>query len=88
MQIALNLIRNSFSILIEILQFMMFVRAILSWVPGLADNAFGDFIYTVTEWLIAPVRYLFDMMGWNRMMMFDLPFLVTFILLSFLGSVL
>lgn len=87
MYVILAVLRNSIGLLVEILQFMMFARAILSWIPGLADNAFGDFLYTVTEWLIMPVRALFDKMGWNNMMMFDLPFLVTFILLSIAGSI-
>ena len=71
---------------IDVLQFMMMIRAIMSWIPGFEGTKFSDFVYSVTEWVILPVRNLFDRMGFGNGFMFDLPFLATFILLSIIGN--
>lgn len=88
MQIFLALFRSTLDTLLDILQYMMFFRALISWFPGLSESSVGVFLYTVTEWLIIPVRALFDRCGWNNMMMIDVPFFVTFIILSIVGSIL
>ncbi|MBO4950070.1 MAG: YggT family protein [Clostridia bacterium] len=85
---VLAVLRYTVSLFLEVLQFMMLARAVFSWFPNLSDSALGDFLFTVTEWVITPVRMLFDKMGWGMNMMIDIPFFVTFILLSVLGSVL
>ena len=41
---------------LNVLLFLMFARALASWLPDVADSAFGEFLYTVTEWVIYPVR--------------------------------
>ncbi len=81
-------VKSTVGIFIDVLQFMMFARAIVSWIPGLDDTRLGDFLFTVTEWVITPVRSLFDSLGFNVPMMFDIPFLVTYILLTILGALL
>lgn len=85
---VLAVLRYTVSLFLEVLQFMMLARAVFSWFPNLSDSALGDFLFTVTEWVITPVRMLFDKMGWGMNMIIDIPFFVTFILLSVLGSVL
>lgn len=85
---VLAVLRYTVSLFLEVLQFMMLARAVFSWFPNLSDSALGDFLFTVTEWVITPVRMLFDKMGWGMNMMIDIPFFVSFILLSVLGSVL
>lgn len=85
---VLAVMRYTVSLFLEVLQFMMLARAVFSWFPNLSDSALGDFLFTVTEWVITPVRMLFDKMGWGMNIMIDIPFFVTFILLSVLGSVL
>ncbi|MBE6681216.1 MAG: hypothetical protein E7600_02880 [Ruminococcaceae bacterium] len=85
MQIALALLRGTAGLVIEVLRFMMFARAIVSWIPSLSESRIADFLFAVTEFLITPVRILFDKMGWNNSMMIDIPFFVTFIFLTFIG---
>lgn len=88
MNLALALLLSTLSIFIEILQLIMLVRAIMSWIPGLDGTPFSDFVFTLTEWVITPMRSLFDRFGWGNGMMIDLPFFATFILLSVVSSVL
>lgn len=88
MYTILFVLRCTVGLALEVLQFMMLARAIFSWFPNLSDSSLGDFLFTVTEWFITPVRALFDKFGWGNGMMFDMPFFVTFILLSIIGSAL
>jgi len=86
--ILLYLIVRVLILLAGICQLLLFVRAIFSWVPGIGGK-FSDFIYTVTEPILYPVRKLFDLFGANfGMSPIDIPFLVTFILLSLIETML
>ena len=87
MAIVLSVIKLTVSLLLDVLQFMMFARAIVSWLPNLAETALGEFLFTVTEWIIMPVRVLFDKFGWNANFIFDIPFMVTFLILSVVGII-
>lgn len=82
----LALLLATLGVLIEVLQFMLLGRAIVSWIPELQDTKLGDFLYIVTEWLIAPVRAVFEYFGGGKSMLpIDIPFFLTYILLSVLG---
>jgi len=88
MSLFIALVQLTVGLFLEILQLMMLARAIISWFPNLADSALGDFLYTVTEWFIMPVRALFDKFGWGQNMMLDIPFFVTYIILFIISTVL
>lgn len=75
-------------ILLLALQMAMFLRAILSWIPGLEENRFSNFLYAITEPVIIPIRALFDRMGWFQNSPLDAAFFVTYILLAVLSIVL
>lgn len=87
MTFFLVFVENTVSLVLDILTTLMFLRAVFSWLPGLSESRFGEFLYTLTEWVILPVRTLFDKMNWNAPMMIDLPFFVTFLLLSVVSSI-
>lgn len=69
------------------LQMAMFARAILSWLPGVGGRL-EDFLYTVTEPFIEPVRILLDRFESVRNFPIDISFFITFILLSIIRSML
>ena len=69
------------------LQMAMFARAILSWFPGVGGRL-EEFLYTITEPFIEPVRALLDRVEALRSLPIDISFLVTFILLSMIQSML
>ncbi len=71
--------------LIGIIQLLMLVRAVLSWLPG-ADGLY-DILCTVTEPIIYPVRALFDALGLSFDIPIDLPFFATFIILSLIEGI-
>ena len=74
--------------LITAVQILMFARAILSWLPVEEDSPIVNFLYAVTEPVIAPVRAVIERFGWFEGMPIDMSFFITFILLSFLEMML
>ena len=87
MELILIVLRNTVQILILALQLAMFIRAIFSWFP-MDENKFTDFLYAVTEPIVAPVRRLFERMNWFRGFPLDMSFLVTYIIISTLIMIL
>ena len=80
MKIVLELVQNTAIVLLMTIQLAMVVRAILSWFP--LDNGFVDFVYTVTEPFLYPVRRLFEKMGWFQGLPIDISFMVSYLLLT------
>ena len=76
------------SYLISAVQFLMFARAILSWLPIDEDNPIVNFLYAVTEPVIMPVRAVTEKFGWFEGMPIDMSFFITFLLLSVLDVIL
>ena len=85
----LSVIFQTLSLICEAVQLLMFVRAIMSWFPP-ADGRGGPiraFVYSITDFFVAPVRALLDRFEWTRRTPIDISFLVTFLLLSLLSTI-
>ena len=87
MYFAYMLLKYTVLAIITALETAMFARAILSWIP-MESNKITDFLFTLTEPIIYPLRRLFQRMNWFQGIPFDMAFMFTFILLSILSSVL
>ena len=87
MEYFLFVIKTVIYTAIGALQMAMFARAILSWFPGTFDKL-EEFLYTVTEPFIEPVRQLLDRFEIGTGLPIDISFFITFILLSFIQSLL
>ncbi len=87
MDVFLYLIKAVIYFAVCALQAAMLVRAVLSWFPDVGGR-FADFLFSVTEPFIEPVRILLDRFDSLRNLPIDISFLVTFILLSFVQSLL
>jgi uncharacterized protein YggT (Ycf19 family) len=64
---------------LRVLGFLILIRALLSWVPGIIDprSAIAEFLVTVTEQILAPIRNLMP-----RMMLDFSPMIAIFILFA------
>lgn len=69
-------------VLINVLQVAMFLRAILSWFDPMQEGRLSVFLMVVTEPVILPIRALCQKMHWFEGLPLDIPFLLTWILLS------
>lgn len=74
------------SYFIDFLDFMIFVRCILSWIP-LGSNPISNFVYTMTEPILKPIRDLIyrSPLGGPGMML-DFSPIVAMLLLSGVSS--
>lgn len=81
MAMAVWVIKNIVIIFLTAVQFAMLARAILSWFP-MDSNKFTDFLYTVTEPFIYPVRMLFQKMNWFSGLPIDMAFFVSYLLIT------
>ena len=87
MRSLLYVFSRTIVLLLDAVQLMMLIRAILSWFPpNSKENVIRNFVYTVTEFFIAPVRAFLDRFDWVRRTPLDISFLVTSILLSLLST--
>ena len=75
-------------ILLYALEILMLARALVSWLPLDEDSPIENFLYTVTEPVIAPVRALCERFGWFEGLPVDMSFFITFILISVLAALL
>ncbi len=68
------------------LELLMLGRAIVSWLPLEEDSPVENFLISVTEPVIYPVRALCERFGWFEGLPIDMSFFLTFILLSVLTA--
>ena len=69
--------------ILGILQWLIIIRALCSWFPQVQQCAVGEFLYTVTEPMLAPCRNLLSRFQAGRGMMLDFSPLIVFLLLEF-----
>lgn len=84
MEIALYILKNVASVGLIILMGAMFVRAILSWFPSGSEGVLDNFVFTLTEPFIVPVRALLERIEWVRNAPVDISFFITFLIISLL----
>ena len=75
------------TILIDLFLLAMLARALLSWFDPTQEWRITAFLHLLTEPVILPVRALFDRMGWLEGFPLDVPYLVTWLLLSVIQTV-
>ncbi|MBE6702561.1 MAG: hypothetical protein E7585_04005 [Ruminococcaceae bacterium] len=88
MELFATILIHTVEALLFIIETCMLVRAILSFLPVQEDNSFLLFTVMVTEPIVMPVRALFDRFGWFQDIPIDIPFLIGYILLSTVSTLL
>ena len=71
------------SVFLGILQMLMLIRAILSWLPFDDSSPLVQFVTIATEPIIIPVRILMEKLNLFSDLPIDLSFLVAYMLLIF-----
>lgn len=64
----------------------MFLRAIMSFIPISEGNIVDDFVYTITEPFVTPVRIVLSSSESIDSLPVDVAFFVSFLLLSILNE--
>ncbi len=81
MNVGVYIVLQTAHTLLSVLSVALMVRAVLSWLFMGEQTKLGSFLYVVTEPIILPVRALCDRFGWFQGLPFDMPFLITTLLL-------
>ena len=76
------------STLLSVFLFAMLARALLSWFDPMQEWKITMFLHVLTEPIILPVRALFERMHWLEGFPLDVPFMVTWLLLSVIQTLL
>ncbi|MGN1031796.1 MAG: YggT family protein [Butyricicoccaceae bacterium] len=74
--------------ILNIFEIFLVIRCLMSWFPQVQASRIYDFIYTMTEPLLAPIRSFLMRFEFLRTMPIDFSVLVAFILLSIVQSML
>lgn len=82
----MSLIRVALFYLLEIISIIIFVRCIMSWFP-IGNNKFMEFLYTITEPILEPVRNLINKFS-NGPMYVDFSPVVVFLLITLIQRLL
>lgn len=82
------LVRNVAILLITVLQDLMLVMAIMSWIPQLRNTRFYQFICMLVEPVIDPFRRLLSKIPGMDRFPLDLSFLAAWLMLSLLAGLL
>lgn len=56
----MNILQNTIMVFAQVLDFLILIRVILSWIPRLPDNIFTRLLFDLTEPILAPIRNLIN----------------------------
>lgn len=82
------LIYESFQMLIRIIEFVILIRVILSWVPLGRDNPIVKIVYALSEPLLHPIRELLKKSPLGGGMMLDFSPIILVLLLQVIQNIL
>lgn len=71
-------------VLISFIEFVLVIRAVLSWFPEAEDSKFGRIIYQLTEPVLLPFRGLFSRSVMASNLFIDISFIVAILVLELL----
>lgn len=74
--------------LLDILQWLIIFRALISWFPNLRGSKVDQFLYMCTEPVIQPFRVLMERLGLFQGTPFDFSTLAAFIVIAVLQTLL
>ncbi len=77
---------RAFNILINLIEFLILVRIILSFINIGSDNFIGAFVFNMTEPILSPARSLIEKLNINTGF-FDFSPLVAIFLLRIISSI-
>ena len=72
---------------LDICSLILLVSAIMSWFPTSSPSKFEEIVHTASEYLCAPMRGLCAALNIGGRSMFDIPFLLTVIIIAVLQAI-
>lgn len=72
----------------RVIEILILLRIIFSWIPFRRENKFAIFIYSVTEPILSPIRNLIARSAFGKNLMFDFSPILAYLILGFIEHVL
>ncbi len=82
------LIYKSFELLIRLIDFIILIRVILSWIPLDRNNVIVKLVYSLSEPLLYPIREMLRKSPLGDGMMIDFSPIVLILILQFIQGIL
>jgi len=76
------------TVILRVFEILLILRAIMSWFPMSRNNVFSSFLMMMTEPLLLPFRSLFHRIEALRRIPFDFSFIVVYLLVEILLTLL
>jgi len=80
-------LRTAVVIFFRVIELLIFIRIAFSWLPIKKSNAIFQFLFTVTEPILAPIRNLIARSSFGKNMMFDFSPILAYLLLGFVERI-
>jgi len=80
------MIYRAIDYLLIFIQWAIFARVIISWIPIPRDNNIIRLLYQITEPILAPLRSIIQRSALGRSMMLDFSPVLAFLIISFLRN--
>jgi len=81
-----GMIYRAIDYLLIFIQWAIFARVIISWIPIPRDNNIIRLLYQITEPILAPLRSIIQRSALGRSMMLDFSPVLAFLIISFLRN--
>ncbi len=76
-----HLLLNAVNTFFMLLEWLIFIRIILSWIPMSRNNSISQVLYTLTEPILGPIRGMMDRSPLGGGMMIDFsPLIALFVM--------
>jgi YggT family protein len=80
-------IGSAIVILLQIIEYAILLRVILSWLPIPKDNQLIRILYQITDPVLLPIRNMIEKTNWGKNMMIDFSPLIAFAIIMLLVRV-
>jgi len=67
----------------RVVEVLILLRIVMTWIPLRGSNKLIQFIYTVTEPIMSPVRKMIERSSFGKSLMFDFSPILAYVLLGF-----
>lgn len=81
------IIYRAVDILFSIIEIAILARVVISWLPVNKDSRIIQFLYTITEPILAPIRSMIEKSAFGKNMMFDISPIVAFLLIGIVRNI-
>lgn len=83
----MQVVRNAAFIMLVVIQWLIFARVILSWIPLARNHPIVIFIFQITEPIIGPIRKILDKSSFFGRYGMDFSPLILFILIEIIKNI-